>query len=309
MERILVIKHGALGDFVLQIGSMMALKEKHPEAHFSLLTSSPYVQMAKQMGMFSEIIVDNRRSPVFLLENIRVLRAVLGGKFDIIYDFQGTQRAQTYRKLWKWLMPAGEYVWHVAWGTLYRLSKKCRWCWKIEEEKVAPPRRMTNLLFMHGEEKYFHMLPERYVMLIPGCSPQHPHKRWPVESFREIVRRLAERGISSVVIGTKAEQMECDAICRDMPLAVNMVGRTQMMDIPQVAHRALAVLGNDTGPTHMSAFSGVHTIGVYDKRHCRGILRGPDCTNLVSEGVVGLISPDEVWKHLEPHLERKDEAC
>lgn len=78
-------------------------------------------------------------------------------------------------------------------------------------------RVLTDLSFMHGEGLHFDELPERYVMMIPGCSPSHPYKRWPVENFCALARRLAERGISSVVIGTRAEAAEVEAIAASSP--------------------------------------------------------------------------------------------
>ena len=40
-HRILEIKLGALGDFVLTTGAMKTLREHHKEAHITLLTTKP----------------------------------------------------------------------------------------------------------------------------------------------------------------------------------------------------------------------------------------------------------------------------
>jgi len=51
-EEILVIRHGALGDFVLSIGLMQAIRERHPQARLTLLTQAWLVPLAKAMGCF-----------------------------------------------------------------------------------------------------------------------------------------------------------------------------------------------------------------------------------------------------------------
>ena len=39
-ENILVIKHGALGDFVMQSGRMRTIRERHPGAHIAIITEA-----------------------------------------------------------------------------------------------------------------------------------------------------------------------------------------------------------------------------------------------------------------------------
>lgn len=57
-QRILIIKHGALGDVVLAMGTMKRLRELHPEAHITLMTMGMFVPMAEQLGVFDDFIVD-----------------------------------------------------------------------------------------------------------------------------------------------------------------------------------------------------------------------------------------------------------
>lgn len=303
MERILIIKHGALGDFVNDMGAFMEIKSLYPDAEFTLLTSSAFVNLGKKMGIFSRYIVDNRE-PLSRVNYIRrVIKELIDGRFTKVYDYQCSQRVRVYAALLRAFMPPGELEWYNVVGDSYRYVKPYRFLpGKIEYLPWEAINPTTDLTFLRGEGKHLHLLPRKYVLLIPGCSAKHPHKRWPIENYREIVRRLEERGIWAVVIGTNAEKRECDAICEGMKLTVNMVGLTQIEDIPQVAHRALAVVGNDTGPTHIAAFSKVCCIGLYDQRNKDGCLEVEGCTSLLSDNLITLITPDLVWKHLECHL-------
>ena len=61
MEHVLIIKHGALGDFVMDIGAILFIRDQHPGAHFTLMTSSPFVSLGKQLDMFDDYIIDNRK--------------------------------------------------------------------------------------------------------------------------------------------------------------------------------------------------------------------------------------------------------
>lgn len=166
---------------------------------------------------------------------------------------------------------------------------------------------LTDLSFMHGEGLHFDELPERYVMMIPGCSPSHPYKRWPVENFCALARRLAERGISSVVIGTRAEAAEVEAIAASSPLAVSFLGKSTLMDIPQMALRSLACVGNDTGPTHMCAYAGVPVTAIFCHRTRKSAITARCISNLISPGSIEEITVDQAWSTLEPFLPPQEE--
>ena len=59
-EKILVIKLGALGDFIQALGPMAAIRKHHPDAHITILTTKPFENFAKDCGYFDEIWLDER---------------------------------------------------------------------------------------------------------------------------------------------------------------------------------------------------------------------------------------------------------
>ncbi len=304
-EKILIIKHGALGDFVLSVGTMRYIREMHPDASFSLMTMSPFVSMAKQMDMFDEYIVDNRPSAWNLPYMFKLLRQIARQKFTYIYDLQASSRTRyRYYPMLRWLMPQS-FVWvNYRKFVEYRIEKKGSFgLGRQIRNGVHAPIKVSDLTFLKGEGKHFDELPERYVLMIPGCSPNHPYKRWPIENFQKLVQRLADEGIHSVVIGTNIEAEEVNAIASSSPMAVNMLNKTSLLDVPQLAVRAIACVGNDTGPSHMASLSGCFSIALYDNRTKQGALRGPDSVNMVSPDLITKITVDSVWDVLSPRLE------
>lgn len=304
MEKILVIKHGALGDFVLEMGAMFDIRKKHPEAELTLLTNKAFVNMGRKMGIFTDYIVDNRVSYFRIKETYAVLKAVADGGFSKIYDLQGSGRSRKkYFAVLRWMIPHS-YDWvDCRYGTVRRIEKNGAFgCGSLRVTKEEMTWTPTDLSFLHGDNKELDSLPEKYVLMISGCSPTHPYKRWPVESFSALAKRLAEHGVSTVLIGTNAEAAEVNAIAAATPLAVSMLNKTSLMDVPDLARRALATVGNDTGPSHMAAMAGGPTIALYDNRTRMSITRGPQSVNLVSDSTIDLITVDMVWEKLERFL-------
>ncbi len=302
MEKILVIKHGALGDLVLELGTFGAVKRENREAQMWIVTTKGMVPLVRATGVFSGYIVDNRGG---MKETLTVLRSIAGGGFSKIYNFQASQRVRMYRFMLRRMLPPGEYRWYEVYeNNILTLTKKNRrGIGSVRRTPTRVPRTLTDLSQMAAEGKHFDLLPrEPYVLLIPGCSAKNAYKRWDARNFCEIANRLGKAGVHVVVLGSVDDAAECNTIARGRDWVVNMVGMTALTDIPQVALRSIAVLGNDTGPTHIAAMTGRYTIGLFDHRNANSYLQGAHCDSIVSPGNVNCIPVDEVWKKLSANM-------
>src|SRR3546814_7658703 len=94
-SRILVIKLGALGDFLMALGPMQAIRRHHPDAELVLLTRQAYRDLGRATGLFAEIWVDPapRWNPLAWLRWRAKLRS---GGFVRVYDLQTSDRSAGY---------------------------------------------------------------------------------------------------------------------------------------------------------------------------------------------------------------------
>ena len=265
-ENILVIKHGALGDFVMQSGRMKTIRARHPDAHIAIVTEAFLKGLAEAMGLFDEVIVDSRGYNMATWWRV-IVREIGGRKWDAIYDLQSSNRtlcryyplvlAATHHAMkWGRLAKGG-----LVWRTSSRKPPFCPWFFRNVFERIAWEPK--DLSMCHGDHAHFDLLPAKYVLLIPGCSAGNEQKRWPPERFVELTRYFAEKGLKSVVMGTKAEAKEIEAICEGNPDAVSFLGRSSIADIPDLANGAAVVVGNDTGPSHIAHIAGAKTVMLF----------------------------------------------
>ncbi len=70
------------------------------------------------------------------------------------------------------------------------------------------------------------VLPGPYAMLAPGSAPHRPEKRWPADRFGALARLLQGRGVRPVVVGTSADAPLAAAIVAACPEALDLTGRT-----------------------------------------------------------------------------------
>jgi ADP-heptose:LPS heptosyltransferase len=142
-------------------------------------------------------------------------------------------------------------------------------------------------------------LPGRFVLLIPGCSPSHLHKRWPPGRFAELGRQLLTQGLTPVVIGTQADEAAILTLCAALPEAVNLCGRTTLPQLAALARGAIGVVGNDTGPVHLAALVGAPTLVLMSAQSdpVRMKPQGPDVGCLHVQNLADLPAA-EVWSAL-----------
>ena len=97
MTRILVIKLGALGDFMLAFGPFAAIRAQHPAAEVTLLTTAPFADLARDSRWFDRVLTDSRPRWWDLPALVRLRRALQG--FDFVYDLQTSGRSSHYHRM------------------------------------------------------------------------------------------------------------------------------------------------------------------------------------------------------------------
>jgi ADP-heptose:LPS heptosyltransferase len=260
-RKILVIKLSALGDFVQALGPAAAIRQRHAADEITLLTSGAFCSLAHQSGFFDNIVVDTRPGP-FEVAGWAALRRVLRtGRFDRVYDLQTSDRSSLY----SWLfLPGRSPEWSgIAWHCSHPHANLARHPQhtidKQAEQLLMAGIHPTPMPFCCSSTRPLPAgLKQRaFFILIPGSSPRHRAKRWPASCYGELARRLFQSiGILPVIIGGSSEEELAVEIRAACPIAVDLVGRTELTSLVDLAGAAAFTIGNDTGATHIAAIGG-----------------------------------------------------
>jgi ADP-heptose:LPS heptosyltransferase len=266
MDRVLVIKLGALGDFLLALGPMQAIRRAYPSARITLLTRPAYRDLAEGSGLFDEIWIDPapRLNPLAWLALRRKLR---GGRFQRVYDLQTSDRSAAYFRLlggaagpqWSGKVPGCSHRHVYATPSSLHTVERQRAQFAIAGIGDVP---LSDLGFL--DAPIADRLPARpFALLIPGASPGRPAKRWPAERFGALAARLDAQGLGSAVAGTEGEGGLAQTIQAAAPEALDLTGATSLSELAAFARAARLVIGNDTGPTHLAALAGAPTLALF----------------------------------------------
>ena len=264
--RILIIKFGALGDFIQAAGPFAAIRAHHRESHITLLTTAPFADFARRAPWFDEVWVDSRPKFGDLAAWLQLRRRLRGGKFTRVYDLQTSDRSSFYFHL---LWPGTKPEWSgIARGCSHPHENPRRdFLHTIERQKeqlacagiaVGAP---DFLWVMRGTFSFF--LPRPFALLVPGGSPDRPEKRWPIGHYSALATQIANRGMTPVVIGTAAEKSLGNAIASVAPRARDLTGETDLPDLFALAREAAVCIGNDTGPMHIAAALSCPTVVLF----------------------------------------------
>lgn len=263
VERILVMRLGALGDVVIALGPLEAIRRVHPDAHLTVLTRPPYRPLVEASGMADEVMADPTPRPWQAGAVLRLRKALRARRFDRIVDLQGSDRSRAYRAL---LWP-GKHTQVVAHGSHLPPEETSprhafdRHAQLLRSAGITEVRR-PDLTWLAGDLAELD-LPSRFVLLVPGSAPHRPEKRWPASAYGDLGRGYEAEGVVPLVLGTTEEAELARGILARCPSARDLTGRTSFGQIASLGREAVAAIGNDTGPMHILAAVGCPSLVLF----------------------------------------------
>lgn len=278
MLRIVVVQTAFLGDVVLTTPLLRELRRARPDARLAVVTTAAGRRLlAGTAGIDELLIFDKRWRPAGLASFVRLVGALRRGRFDVAIaaqrshrtgqllwcsrarlriGFEGAPGAWSYHRLVPWRADDHAVRRYLDLATPLGGEPATADPWpRLAVDPVAD-RDIAHRLEAGGLEGV------PWICVAPGSA--RFTKRWQPEGFAEVIRRLAARGLSSVLVGTAAEGALCRRIAassgaRPMVLA----GVTDVAGLVALAARARVALANDNGAGHVAAAVGTPVVTIF----------------------------------------------
>jgi heptosyltransferase-1 len=287
-ENILIIKPSSLGDIVLALPALTALRRSFGQANISWLVRPEFAPLLKNHPHLNDIILfdrkllgkawRHRRAIACLLSLVGELRR---RRFDAVFDFQGLFR--TASLAWvsgcknRFGMKSAREFAHLFYTHRVAQEADCihlvdyylrivgaAGASALSAEFVLPveagaAESMKSKLGGQGVEG------ENYAVFIPGSA--HADKCWPVERFASVADKLrSEFGFSIVAAGTLQEK---GVVAHLKKLAhgriADMTGLTNLPELAALLKSARVVVSNDTGPGHIAGALGTPLVMIFGR--------------------------------------------
>lgn len=277
MKQILVIQAGSIAEFVLSLSAMKRIRQSHPRDRITLLTQPQFEGLAKASPYFNDVVALER--PVTPGDWLRLRGLVKRGKFARVYDLENSGWTKALFQFLRPFPPA----WSGAVGgaklrhrnprrdqmhTLERQAEQLQaagiWPDAPTQPGDAPAPDLSWILRRAADPRPVAgaAAPRPFVLLVPGGGENKPEKRWPIDRYAELARRLRERGYDIVIIGGPQESAMARLIQKAVGHARDLTGRTDFAQIAVLGARAVLAVGNNTGPIHLIAAAGAPTIAL-----------------------------------------------
>ncbi|MDI2090588.1 glycosyltransferase family 9 protein [Commensalibacter oyaizuii] len=260
--KILVIRLGALGDFVQSFYPFAAIRKHHINDHITLLTTSPFAELAQQSPWFNQVVLDHKPHLLNIIGFLKLKKLLQG--YDLVYDLQTSRRSTRYfclagRPLWSGIAKKSPYFHNNPnRNNMHTLDRQ-----KDQLQYAGIQQFPEPDLSWFMDKNVAIDLPRPYAILVPGCSIKRLEKRWPVEHYAEIAQLCMQRGVHPVLAGGAAELELGQQIKIRCPQIFSLIGQTTLLQLGAVMTHAQFALGNDTGLMHIAAMVGCPSVVLF----------------------------------------------
>lgn len=281
MPRVLLVKTSSLGDIVHNLPVVCDLKQARPDLSIDWVVEEAYADLPRLNPDVERVIaVAQRRwrktESARAQEEKRQFEAELRAEaYDVVLDTQGLLKSAVLARGAR-LAPGGVRVGFsrkLAREGLARLFYDRGYDVDRKSHAVERIRSLAAQAFDYALEglprfglrlaskRPAWLADEPYVVLLHATS--RPEKSWPAARWRELANYLAERGYRVVLPhGTEREHRAADALAESM-VSATVAPRLALGDAAHMLHSAKAVIGVDTGLTHLAAALDVPTVALF----------------------------------------------
>lgn len=316
---ILFIRPGGIGDAVLLIPAIKAIKGKYPDAKIDILAEK------RNCGVFS--LCPEIRD-VYLYDRPKELwRAVRNG-YDVVIDTEQWHRMSAVvarltkapvsigystnerRKLFTHQIPYShdDYEAESFLHLIEPIAGKV--VFEPDRPFLSVPSSLADLVSSH----LIQLSGRKIVAIFPGGSI--PEKRWGAERFHKVAMELAGKGYGIVIVGGKEDLVDGAAISEGISGTINLCGRLSLPETAAVLKEAELLITGDSGIMHVGYGLGVRTLALFGpgivrkwaprSSNCAVINKHLDCspctkfgyTPVCNKGVecMNLIGVEEVYE-------------
>lgn len=277
LKKVLITRTDALGDLVVTLPMVRALKSTHPGIQVDVLVRGyaiPVAECANQIDTVVEWTSAMAADPkgtgaqalaaahydavVFAFPDKAVLRAGQSARIPI--------RIASGRR-WQTLTRINHRIWdsrrhsggHEAWHGLRMLMP-------LSVDPEVPFRNEVNLMAPQPDAMVNAFLKQTGplpVLLHPGSNGSAGN--WSPERFARLAERMAEAGQAVAITGTEQERVEFEASLPQHPLVFSVSGHFNLTQLMAFQAASGLVVASSTGPLHTAASMGVPTLGLYGK--------------------------------------------
>ncbi len=289
-RNILVIDFGQLGDVVLSLPALAAIRKRFPRARITVAVGKSCAEVVKLSG-YSDSTIDVDRvalrdgpKPWAVMRIIRLTKEVRRAKYDFVIDlhslsetnllgfFSGAPHRLFARRPGRSLDFLSNFSPRPA---MEDRSKHAidRYLNVLTPLGITDLPRVPHLATRPEDDLAVEQMLKRekahsgspLIGLFPGAG--HPSRRWPLERFATLAEKLIRDTDVRIVVFAGPEERELVKEMRErFPKGSIIFDRLTVPQLASALARLSVFVSNDTGPMHIATAVGSSVVLLLDRR-------------------------------------------
>lgn len=279
IRKILVRAPNWIGDAVMCLPALEALKSLYPSAEIHLLAKQRVVPVFENNPAVSAFITVGGGHNGFF-GALRLSKELREHDFDLAVLFQNAFGAALVAFLsgirervgYARDMRSGLLTKAVPATAAIRKRHQVFYYLNIIEALGAKPQAspVPKIFITGAERKAAREFLEKQGLAgrpVFGAAPGAafgPAKKWPVERFASVLKGLTdEHKGAALVFGGPDDREACAAVKAAFPAAIDLSGKMTLRESMALVELAQVFITNDSGPMHLAAALGTPTVGIF----------------------------------------------
>ncbi len=290
-RNILVVDFGQLGDVVMSLPALRAIRERFPDARITVAVGKPGAEVIEMSGCADATIsVDRVRlrdgfKPLSILRVFQVVKDVRGCKFDFVIDLHSFSETN----LLGFLSGAPKRLYSRRPGRSLNFLANFSPSPPVEQNNqnrhlvdryldvlrplgVKGISRVPRLMTRSDDDRIVDAMLRKakahtgvpLVGLFPGAG--HPGRCWPLQRFVELADSLVRNdGVRPIVFAGPEERELVPKMHELFPPSSLILERLTIPQLASALARLAVFVTNETGPMHIAAAVGIAVVVLLDR--------------------------------------------
>ena len=283
LNKVLILSLGTLGDVVLNISALEAIRKYHPAAHIVLITEPEFKRLFTKCPFVDEVVTNWRSTG--LRQDLNVTNQLQKAAFDIIYDLSQTDETEAlYKRYWMKKPLFSGVVMGCSHPHVDRARDKMHVLDRIAEQLwlcgIGPAEGyplgaapLPNLNWALMQTDYANVpakfgLDGNYAILIPEAAKNVAAQNgangavWPVSRYAELANQLAEHDIKPVLMGSHKALALGNEIRAQVRGVDDLIGRVDIFEYIAIVRNASLVVGTNSDLVIIAGITGAPTVSI-----------------------------------------------
>lgn len=267
MRRILIIRSGALGDSIVTLPAILALRKRWPDSHIEVIGSSPLLQLVNRTCYADRVVsIEQREFSNFFTRGgkLPVDWIYYFKSFDLVVCFirdavllENIRRAGSKNVIGATLLPGEEENKHAV------------DCFLDVIKPLGIAGDGAPQIFLNKDDRDFASRfwkkcgfgSSAVVSIHPGSGSAK--KMWPLQRFREIAEWLVSIGVKVLVPCGEADEVVTAKMIEGFSSEMAVIKGSSLLELAAVFERCRFFFGNDSGLSHLASAVGIPAICIF----------------------------------------------